>query len=588
VHARISAAKNALETPEMFAERANDFMDRQVSKAYAAYQRLLTRMKALDFDDLLLRTAMALTSSAPLRTAAADRYKYVLIDEYQDTNRAQFIIARMIAGEHRNICVVGDPDQSIYRWRGADIRNILEFEEAFPGAHTVSLGENFRSTGHIVAAADALIRNNARRKAKKLYTELGLGHPVRVVRCSDEHGEADLVSAAVQEAFAKGTPWRECAVLYRMNALSRVLEDALRRRNVPYRIVRGTAFYERKEVKDLLAYLRLISNPADDVACARIVNTPTRGIGDASLSRVERLATQRSLPLLLALTHGREAGVSDRVSRKMEEFAAQVGRWRAMLADHPADALAALADMVLTESGLREWSDGSTLDDGEDRRANLDEVVSAAGDFEPVDLAPGGRLRDALAAFLQGVALVADTDALDPEAGTVTLMTMHAAKGLEYEQVCIVGCEEGILPHARSRADDEELEEERRLMFVGMTRAKRSLLLTAAAVRTSRGLRMSAMESSFLRELPEAHTERQDLAYGSDAMDDSQELAPPERARASGRFPVGTVVRHPMFGVGTVQAVLPRGSVTSVRVAFRTVGVKTLVLEYARLERQGE
>jgi DNA helicase-2/ATP-dependent DNA helicase PcrA len=371
-----------------------------------------------------------------------------------------------------------------------------------------------------------------------------------------------------------------------MNALSRVMEDALRRRNIPYRIVRGTAFYERKEVKDLLSYLRLISNPADDVACARIANTPTRGIGDASLARVEHMARQRSHTLLHGLACAREAGVNERTAKRMDEFAGNVARWRAMLDAHPSDSLAAFVDMVLTESGLREWSDGSTLDDGEDRRANLDEVVSAAGDWEPLEETSAPRLRDALAGFLQSVALVADTDGLDPEAGAVTLMTLHAAKGLEYSQVAIIGCEEGLLPHARSRSDDEELEEERRLMFVGMTRAKHRLLLTLAAVRTSRGLRMSAMESAFLRELPEADVERQDLAYGVGALDGVDEPAHDELARAStGRFPVGSVVRHPMFGVGTVQAVLPRGSVTSVRVIFRTVGVKTLVLEYARLER---
>ena len=591
VHSRISAAKNALLTPERFAEVAQDFTSRQVAKAYTVYQRLLDRMKALDFDDLLLRTALALETNDALRSTTSQRYQYVLIDEYQDTNRAQFVIARMIAGTHRNICVVGDPDQSIYRWRGADIRNILEFEEAFPGARTVALGQNFRSTGHIVAAADALIRHNRRRKAKPLYTELGPGLPVRAVRCGDEHAEADQVATTLQEASAAGVPWREMAVLYRMNALSRVVEDALRRRSIPYRIVRGTAFYERKEVKDLLAYLRLILNPADDVACARIANVPARGIGDTSLGRVRHAATAQGVPLLEALRAARSAGVADRSARKMEEFAAAVARWRALLEGKGADALAAFVDTVLAESGLREWADAESDEDTEDRRANLDEVVSAAGDHDMLDPRPDAGLRDALASFLQSVALVADTDALDPESGAVTLMTLHAAKGLEYQQVCILACEEGVLPHARSQTDEEELEEERRLMFVGMTRAKRSLLLTHAAVRTVRGLRMSSMESSFLRELPEADVVREDKAYA--AADQSDADAPhldqdglgSASRGAAARFPAGTVVRHAMFGVGTVQAVLPRGSVTSVRVLFRTVGVKTLVLEYARLER---
>lgn len=589
VHARISAAKNQLLTAELFAEQAQDFMGRQLAKAYRAYERMLARMNALDFDDLLLRTANALQSDAGLRAAAAERYRWLLIDEYQDTNRAQFVIARMIAGEHRNICVVGDPDQSIYRWRGADIRNILEFEEAFPGARTVALGENFRSTGHIVSAADGLIRHNRRRKAKPLYTSLGPGAPVSVVRCAEEHAEAELVAEAAEEASREGVPWREMAVLYRMNALSRVVEDSFRRRGIPHRIVRGTAFYDRKEVKDALAYLRLALNPADDVACARIVNTPPRAIGDASLAKVERAAAMHEEMLLTALRSGRQAGVPERTARRMDEFCAMVDRWRGHLDSAGADALAAFVDAVVTESGLRAWDDGTAGDDADERRANLDEVVNAAGEFRLDPAAPGEpahTLREALGGYLQSVALVADTDGLDPEAGAVTLMTLHAAKGLEYEVVAIVGCEEGLLPHARSRDQDEELEEERRLLFVGMTRAKRRLMLAMAASRLVRGVRMSAMESSFLRELPEADVVRVDRSRHDGAMDGVDEPSYDDVGGGAGAlFGAGTAVRHPMFGIGTVQAVLPRGSVTSVRVAFRSVGVKTLVLEYARLER---
>ncbi|MFO0962762.1 MAG: UvrD-helicase domain-containing protein [Phycisphaerales bacterium] len=585
---RISALKNQLLDSQAAAEAAGDYSTRQVAKAYAAYERVLARHRALDFDDLLMRTAQALERNLELRAQSAQRYRYLLIDEYQDTNRAQFAIARWIAGEHRNICVVGDPDQSIYRWRGADIRNILEFEESFGGARTVALGENFRSTGHIVAAADGLIRHNRRRRAKPLYTSLPEGERVRVLRCGDEHAEADEVSRAVVEAQGRGVPWRSMAVLYRMNALSRVVEDALRRRQVPYRIVRGTAFFERKEVKDLLAYLRLVSNPADDVACARIVNVPPRGIGDSSVERIERLALVRKVPLLAALSGAREAGVAERSAKRVDEFAQLVARWRALLDGRGAETLAAFVEMVLEESGLRDFDDGAEGDDLDQRRANLDEVVSAAGDLElPADAPP--TLRAALQAFLQSVALVADTDALDAEAGAVTLMTLHAAKGLEFDLVAVVGCEEGLLPHARSREGDEDIEEERRLCFVGMTRARRRLLLTHAARRAVRGLRQSCIESPFLQELPEAAVERQDLATtwldGDDADPPSPDDDGPRGRGLASQFPVGCTVRHALFGVGTVQAVLPRGSVTSVRVAFRTVGVKTLVLEYAKLQR---
>lgn len=593
VHSKISNAKNQLVDAATFRDNAADFAARQVAKAYEAYEKILERNKALDFDDLLMRVALSLERNEELRRIASHRYRYVLIDEYQDTNRAQFAIARYIAGEHRNICVVGDPDQSIYRWRGADIRNILEFEESFEGAVTVALGENFRSTEHVVAAADALIRHNKRRKAKPLYTGLGQGERIRIVRASDEHAEADEVSKAIVSANAAGLPWREIAVLYRMNSLSRVVEDALRRRQVPYRIVRGTAFYERKEVKDLMAYLRLTANVSDDVACARIVNVPARGIGDSSLARIERAAFERKVSLLAALRFARDAGVADRTAKKMDEFAGMLARWRGLLETGQPDALAAFVEMVLEESGLRDFADGTDGDDLDQRRANLDEVVNAAGDFELPDDPSGAAptLLRALQGFLQSVALAADSDAYDSESGAVTLMTLHAAKGLEFEFVAMVGCEEGLLPHMRAREGDDDIEEERRLCFVGMTRAKRQLLMTHAARRTVRGMRMSAMESEFLREIPEANAERTDLASswmdggGSEGADEPwmDEFDAP-RGLGS-QFPVGCMVKHPLFGLGTVQAILPRGSVTSARVAFRTVGVKTLVLEYAKLVR---
>ena len=593
VHSKISNAKNQLVDAATFRDNAADFAARQVAKAYEAYEKILERNKALDFDDLLMRVALSLERNEELRRIASHRYRYVLIDEYQDTNRAQFAIARYIAGEHRNICVVGDPDQSIYRWRGADIRNILEFEESFEGAVTVALGENFRSTEHVVAAADALIRHNKRRKAKPLYTGLGQGERIRIVRASDEHAEADEVSKAIVSANAAGLPWREIAVLYRMNSLSRVVEDALRRRQVPYRIVRGTAFYERKEVKDLMAYLRLTANVSDDVACARIVNVPARGIGDSSLARIERAAFERKVPLLAALRFARDAGVADRTAKKMDEFAGMLARWRGLLETGQPDALAAFVEMVLEESGLRDFADGTDGDDLDQRRANLDEVVNAAGDFELPDDPSGAvpTLLRALQGFLQSVALAADSDAYDSESGAVTLMTLHAAKGLEFEFVAMVGCEEGLLPHMRAREGDDDIEEERRLCFVGMTRAKRQLLMTHAARRTVRGMRMSAMESEFLREIPEANAERTDLASswmdggGSEGADEPwmDEFDAP-RGLGS-QFPVGCLVKHPLFGLGTVQAILPRGSVTSARVSFRTVGVKTLVLEYAKLVR---
>ena len=342
-----------------------------------------------------------------------------------------------------------------------------------------------------------------------------------------------------------------------------------------------------------MAYLRLTANVSDDVACARIVNVPARGIGDSSLARIERAAFERKVSLLAALRFARDAGVADRTAKKMDEFAGMLARWRGLLETGQPDALAAFVEMVLEESGLRDFADGTDGDDLDQRRANLDEVVNAAGDFELPDDPSGAAptLLRALQGFLQSVALAADSDAYDSESGAVTLMTLHAAKGLEFDFVAMVGCEEGLLPHMRAREGDDDIEEERRLCFVGMTRAKRQLLMTHAARRTVRGMRMSAMESEFLREIPEANAERTDLASswmdggGSEGADEPwmDEFDAP-RGLGS-QFPVGCMVKHPLFGLGTVQAILPRGSVTSARVAFRTVGVKTLVLEYAKLVR---
>lgn len=702
---QVSRLKNALRSPQD-AAHDGDFRSRAIARLYEGYQAELARSNAVDFDDLLFGTARLLRSNEVVRRSLVERFRYLLVDEYQDTNHAQFVIAQRI-GEHGNVMVVGDPDQSIYGWRGADIRNIMDFEEAFPGAVVIPLGENFRSTGHIVASASALIRHNTRRRHKELSTALGEGSRPEVVRCLDEHHEASEVVRRLREAERRGVPWRGMAVLYRMNAFSRVVEDALRREGVPYQVVRGTAFFERREVKDALAYLRVLSNPADATSLRRIANVPPRGIGDTSLDRLDDAARARSQDLSSLLVRAAEVGVTGKAVKAAMTLGGLFDRWRTLAVQAASSALGDLVAAVLDESGLRSHyaAEGLEQSDGEDRAANLNELENAAHDFvqerfaqgDMLDVAEAARMEasgsasgsaagtpsgtdtlapppprtalDALRAWLETVALVADADALDPERGAVTLMTLHAAKGLEFPFVALIGLEEGSLPHARALEDPSEAEEERRLCFVGMTRAERSLHLMHAASRVVHGVRHACIESRFLRELPAEHVERIDLAEGmsgaSGAFDDGIDFGaaglgggrgfgatrpgaggstargegsaggragPPRRgdgeriyrvdraedwhgttrsgaARATpsgsgarsagsggrpaatgqtlGGFSVGTMVRHPIFGIGRITELLPRAGSSSVRVHFNTAGVKTLVLAYAKLERLG-
>ncbi len=596
----VSGAKNALQSPEDFQRDASDFHARTAAKAYTAYQKILEKNHAVDFDDLLRLVAGMLKRDGDVRGALQERFRYVLIDEYQDTNHAQFVIAGAIAASHGNIFVVGDPDQSIYAWRGADIRNILDFEETHPGARIIPLGQNFRSTGHIVQASAGLIACNRRRKAKDLTTDLEDGEKVRVVRLSDEHDEAKHVVDHLRRlADDEGVPWRSMAVLYRVNALSRVLEDQLRREGVPYVIARGTAFYDRKEIRDALAYLRMLANPADDVAFRRIVNVPTRGIGESTIKRVEAAAAAQGRSLSEAC--GDESLLGDVATRSRKAvlgFAKTVADWRREIAAGDSTGFGDLVSRVLRESGLERPEGQFESEEERQRQANLSELVSAAADFVPPSLADAAEgvvpMAVALREYLESVALVSDADAIDAEQGAVTLMTLHAAKGLEFHAVAVVGVEDGLLPHSRARESEVELEEERRLCFVGMTRAERDLLITSASVRTVRGMRQAAIKSQFLDEIPDEHCERSDFAdrWGDDDDDfggsgDGRHIEYDDDAGdgLAAAFRPGTVVRHQLFGMGVVSAFMPRGRVHSVIVDFKAVGRKTLVLEYAKLQR---
>jgi DNA helicase-2/ATP-dependent DNA helicase PcrA len=591
----VSRAKNQLLSPDEYESEASDFVGRTVARAFKAYQRVLHDNHAVDFDDLLRLTADLFRTNATVREAVQQRFHYVLIDEYQDTNHAQFVIANAIASAHQNIFAVGDPDQSIYGWRGADIGNILDFERHYAGAEVVALGQNFRSTGHIVHGAGGLIEHNKERREKVLTTDLDDGELISIVGLEDEHHEARHVLDVIRKASDDGLAWREMAILYRINSLSRVLEEEFRRRGIPYVIARGTAFYDRREIRDALAFLRVIANPRDDVALKRIINTPPRGIGGTTLKRLFAHAEQNGLSLLDACLDVEACeGLAKRSLNAVRTFASMVSQWQERAENGGSDDLGDLVSMVLKESGM-EKMDALASEEERQRQANLGELVSAASEFAAPSASDHETgmcsLGVALLEYLESVALVSDADMIDPERGAVTLMTLHAAKGLEYPFVTVVGLEDGLLPHQRANESTEELEEERRLLFVGMTRAERHLLLTSASVRTVRGMRMAAMRSRFLDEIPACNVDRkeEDIHAGAfDALGDSgieYDEGAFDQEDLAAHFAPGTIVRHQQFGTGVIESFTPRRRVNAVTVRFKAIGRKTLVLEYARLTR---
>ena len=601
----ISNAKNQLIDADTFARNAADFYNRTVAKVYTKYTAILTRNHALDFDDLLLKTVHLFWKHPDVLAELQERYQYVMIDEYQDTNHAQFMIASALAARYKNFCATGDPDQSIYGWRGANIGNILEFESHYPDAKVVALEQNYRSTQRILAAADALIRNNKARKHKELWTDNGEGEPVRVVTCYDERHEAKHVSETLQRLHDEDrVPWGQMAVFYRINSLSRVMEDELRQAGVPYQIARGTAFYDRKEIKDAVAYLRAIANPADEVNLLRIINTPARGISDKSVKAMQAHALAHDTAVVDLVREPLQlSSLNTRAQNSIAKFAKTLDAWRDRLVAR--DSLAPMnlrmfVEEVLRESGLEDYYRNDKSDPDQERLANLGELVSSAQQFEEeyvfelqmdeaADVPPQPSLEELLLAYLERISLVSDVDAVDPDQGAVTLMTLHAAKGLEFDTVAMIGVEEGLLPHQRSQTNEREMEEERRLCFVGITRAMKRLLLTHARYRTVFGQTMPAIPSRFLDELPPNGIEHEELE--DDAADnffDTRADGVGQRSLASkqaSQFPPGTLVRHPDFGLGRIVNVSPMGAHTRAKVDFNNAGTKTLVLQYARLEK---
>jgi DNA helicase-2/ATP-dependent DNA helicase PcrA len=572
---RISHAKNQMLSPDELAGLARGPREERVAVVYRRYQERLAAAGGLDFDDLLLYTVRLLEEAPNVLAWYRGLWRHVLVDEYQDTNRAQYEIVRRLTSEHRNVCVVGDADQSIYRWRGADIRNILDFEKDYPGTRIIRLEQNYRSTKKILALASAVIANNVSRKEKTLWTENAEGEPARVYRGWDEHEEANFVAQTILGQRGEGVPWEDIAVFYRTNAQSRVLEDALRRARIPYVIVGGVRFYERKEIKDVLAHLRLAVNPRDDVAFRRAVQALPRGVGKTTLDRLDEVAARERRPLL-ALAAEPPVDVRGPARRGLEELARLVAR---LAGERAALAPPAFIDLVLSASGYREALKAERSPDAEARLENLEELIAAAEDYVYANEAP------TLEGFLDSVALLSDIDELKDGAAHVTLMTLHSAKGLEFPVVFLTGMEEGVFPHARSMSDREEIEEERRLCYVGITRARERLFLSYALHRRVHGYGVGE-PSRFLREMPE---EGVVLVNAARAEPPRGVVAEPRAVETSAAdedlpFRVGAKVRHARWGEGLVVGVQREAGDVIVTVGFASVGRKRLSLQYAHLE----
>ncbi len=597
VHATISAAKNDNVSAQAFAERAQVIYERKVADVYREYQARLQRAGAMDFDDLLANAVVLLQRNPDLLEHYQRRFKHVLVDEYQDTNTVQNELVLLLTKEHRNVCVVGDDGQSIYAFRGADMRNILEFETAFPDATVYLLVQNYRSTQRILSAANAVIANNLSGRRKELWTDKGDGNPIVRYHADDEVDEAQWVTREIARLHDGGDlRWSDIAVFYRTNAQSRVLEEHLARMGVPYKVIGGTRFYDRREVKDALAYLKAVINPSDEVSVKRVLNTPKRGVGDSSIGKLDAYATAHGLSFVDALRRAADAGVAGKAAKGIEAFLALLDDVADLAAEGgPAPLLEALLD----RSGyLAELQDERSIE-SEGRLENLAELVGSAQDAESIE------------GFLEQVSLVSDADEIDGDASEVMLMTVHAAKGLEFPAVFIMGMEEGVFPHLRSIGEPKELEEERRLAYVALTRAQEHLYLTHAWSRTLYGGTQYNPPSRFLDEIPEELVEvieqrrasRGGRTYGSGGYGSSGSGIGANRDRIVERamrpggggpakhgaeamgLKVGDDVVHATFGEGVILDLDGQGDKAEVVIRFPAVGEKRLLLSWAPLKK---
>lgn len=589
----ISSAKNVLMDAKAFAAKASDFYEQKVADVYALYQEKLRENNAVDFDDLLFLAVRLLQEKDDVREKYQSRFQYILVDEYQDTNHAQYALTKILAARWRNICVVGDADQSIYAWRGADIRNIIDFTRDYPDAASIKLEQNYRSTKTILHAANAVIDNNESRPKKTLWTENPAGNKIIHYQAQTEHDEADYIAGVIYNRHEiSHEPYGDMAILFRTNAQSRVLEEKLMRYAIPYTMVGGTKFYDRKEIKDVLAYLRLLYNPEDSLSLTRIINVPKRNIGATTMEHVAAYAEEQGISLFEALSSTDEIPVTKRARTSLENFAAMIFD---LLNDIEGKDVLSLIETVIKQTGYGDMLDKEAEHDpqGESRKENVGEFLSVAKDY--MDSNPDGNLQD----FLENVALVSDVDDFESSDSKVTLMTLHAAKGLEFPVVFLTGLDEGLFPHSRTLLDPAQVEEERRLAYVGITRAERQLYVTNAITRTMYGRISAYMPSRFLAEIPPQLMEDY---HRKSAMPQSRTTAVPGKQRVSiltkpvasslpkkhavtDTFAKGDKVRHKIWGIGTVLDVIGEGTNMQMKIQFPTKGVRQVVVKYAPLEK---
>jgi DNA helicase II / ATP-dependent DNA helicase PcrA len=597
----ISSAKNELITPEEYAKTAGDYFSQKVSDVYTEYQRRLRKNNALDFDDLIMTTITLFIRVPEVLEYYQRKFQYIHVDEYQDTNRAQYMLVKLLAQRFQNLCVVGDSDQSIYRWRGADITNILSFEKDYPRASVILLEQNYRSTKKILLAANMVIQNNMNRKPKNLWTENPEGNKIMYYRADSEQGEAQFVIGKIQEQVRNGRKLSDIAILYRTNAQSRVIEESFLKSNIDYSIVGGIKFYDRKEIKDILAYLRLISNPDDDISLQRIINVPKRAIGSTSIDKIANFATMHDLSMFQALETIEMIGLSPKAEKAAAEFRNLISNYT-----HQQEYLSVteLVEEVLDKTGYRDMLKAEKSLESQSRLENIDEFLTVTKSFEE------SSEDKSLVAFLTDLALVADIDRLDDDGEQktdfVTLMTLHSAKGLEFPVVFLIGMEEGVFPHSRSLMEEDEMEEERRLAYVGITRAEEELFITNAQMRTLFGRTNMNPESRFIKEIPAdlvedavpkvrrpAPTSGGRPAAGGGRPGTSARPSMPTRgavsrpvAAASGGegidWKVGDKAQHGKWGTGTVVSVKGSGEGTELDIAFPSpTGIKRLLAKFA-------
>lgn len=603
----ISSAKNELITPEEYAKTAADYFSQKVSDVYEEYQRRLRKNNALDFDDLIMTTITLFIRIPEVLEYYQRKFQYIHVDEYQDTNKAQYMLVKLLAQRFQNLCVVGDSDQSIYRWRGADITNILSFEKDYPRASVILLEQNYRSTKKILLAANMVIQNNMNRKPKNLWTENAEGNKIMYYRADSEHGEAQFVIGKIQELLRQGHKLSDIAILYRTNAQSRVIEESFLKSNIDYLIVGGTKFYDRKEIKDILAYLRLISNPDDDISLQRIINVPKRAIGTTSIEKIVNFATMHDLSMFQALETIEMIGLSPKAEKAAAEFRTLISHYTQQ---QEYLSVTELVEEILDKTGYRDMLKAEKSLESESRLENIEEFLSVTKSFE------ASSEDKSLVAFLTDLALVADIDRLDDDGkqktDVVTLMTLHSAKGLEFPVVFLIGMEEGVFPHSRSLMEENEMEEERRLAYVGITRAEEELFITNAQMRTLFGRTNMNQESRFIKEIPDELIE--------DAVPRGRTSAPASGARptpANGARPtpirggrtgaasipargavtrpaavasggegldwkVGDKAQHGKWGTGTIVSVKGSGEGTELDIAFPSpTGIKRLLAKFA-------